>query len=181
MTRAAVLLALGSLSAVAPSAYAQQQPVASVATSGVQVGNALSVSNGRATLANNGQVTAGEKTATVALARGGTVQVCASTTLRLARDTSANTAQAGLMLSLDRGAFETDYNPAAFSDVILTPDLRMLVSGPGHTLLRVRVNEQGDTCVDNSGSKAPYVTVSSLFDGGAYRVSAGQRVLFVHG
>jgi hypothetical protein len=35
--------------------------------------------------------------------------------------------------------------------------------------------------VDNHGPNAPYVTVSSVFDGGAYRVQADQRVMFQHG
>jgi hypothetical protein len=35
--------------------------------------------------------------------------------------------------------------------------------------------------VDNAGVNAPYVLVSSVFDGGAYRVQAGQRVMFEHG
>ena len=30
-------------------------------------------------------------------------------------------------------------------------------------------------------SNAPYVLVSSVFDGGAYRVQPGQRVMFQHG
>jgi hypothetical protein len=35
--------------------------------------------------------------------------------------------------------------------------------------------------VDNAGVNAPYVLVSSVFDGGAYRVQPGQRVMFQHG
>jgi hypothetical protein len=35
--------------------------------------------------------------------------------------------------------------------------------------------------VDNRGPNAPYVTVSSVFDGGAYRVQPDQRVMFQHG
>ncbi len=47
--------------------------------------------------------------------------------------------------------------------------------------MSVRVSAKGDTCVDNHGENAPYVTVSSLFDGGVYRVQPNQRVLFEHG
>jgi hypothetical protein len=35
--------------------------------------------------------------------------------------------------------------------------------------------------VDNSGTDGPYVLVSSVFEGGAYRVQPGQRVMFQHG
>jgi len=165
-----------------PWAVRAQQPVASVPTSGVSLKGAMTVADGRATLANNGEVTAGDKAATVTLQRGGTMLLCASTAVQIAKDsTRAAPGDAGLLFSLNRGAFETSYTPGAYSDVILTPDLRLLVSGPGQANVKVRVNGQGDTCVDNPGEHAPYVIASSLADGGAYRVRPGQRVLFVGG
>ncbi len=45
----------------------------------------------------------------------------------------------------------------------------------------MRLGENGDTCVDNSGADAPYVLVTSVFDGGIYRVQPGQRVMFERG
>lgn len=179
------LAATCGMGAQAQQPAAASQVVASVATEGVSLRGAISVVDGRAAIANNGEVTAGDKTAQVTLARGGTLSVCASTTVHIAKDVvahaTAKPGDAGLMFSLDRGAFETNYTPGAYSDVILTPDLRLLISAPGQTNLKVRVNQQGDTCVDNAGDNAPYVTASSLRDGGAYRVRPGQRVLFVHG
>jgi len=65
--------------------------------------------------------------------------------------------------------------------VILTPDFRIIISAPGVSQVQVRLGAEGDTCVDNKGANAPYVTVSSVFDGGVYRVQAGQRVMFLHG
>jgi hypothetical protein len=47
--------------------------------------------------------------------------------------------------------------------------------------VRVRLGPNGDTCVDNAGVNAPYVLVTSVFEGGDYRVQAGQRVMFQHG
>jgi hypothetical protein len=47
--------------------------------------------------------------------------------------------------------------------------------------MKVRLGQHGDTCVDNAGVNAPYVLVTSVFDGGAYRVQPGQRVMFQHG
>jgi hypothetical protein len=35
--------------------------------------------------------------------------------------------------------------------------------------------------VDNHGANAPYVTVTSQFEGGVYRVQPNQRVMFEHG
>jgi hypothetical protein len=56
-----------------------------------------------------------------------------------------------------------------------------LISGPGAVDLKVRLGQHGDTCVDNAGVDAPYVLVTSVFDGGDYRVQPGQRVMFQHG
>jgi hypothetical protein len=47
--------------------------------------------------------------------------------------------------------------------------------------VQVRLGSKGDTCVDNRGPNAPYVSVTSLFDGGLYRVQGDQRVMFQQG
>jgi hypothetical protein len=168
--------------AMATCCYAQQQPIASVSTEDVSLSGSLSVAGGRASIGNNGAITAGDRTAVVDLSRGGELRVCASTKVRLSKDTSVEGHQDfALMMALDRGALEASYQPGKYSDVLLTPDLRILISGPGQADLKIRVNQQGDTCVDNHGANAPYVTVTSQFTGGVYRVQANQRVLFEHG
>jgi hypothetical protein len=162
--------------------WAQQAPIAYVSTTGVSVSGSLSVENGRAIIGNNGTITAGDSTAMVKLSRGGDMEVCASTKVHLSRDTSVTGGDdSALMIALDRGALEANYVPGKYSDVLLTPDLRILISGPGTADLKVRVNEKGDTCVDNHGAGAPYVTVTSNFAGGVYRVQANQRVMFEQG
>lgn len=185
MPRSHAPLAVFSASlALGLPAIAQQQPIATVPVEGVTVAGSLSVSGGRASIANNGSITAGEKTAHIALARGGELAVCATTQVHLSRDSSVEqdpTQDSALMIALDRGALETDYATGKYSDVILTPDLRILVSGPGHADLKIRMNRQGDTCIDNHGPNPPYITVSSQFEGGVYRVQPNQRVMFLHG
>jgi hypothetical protein len=172
-------------SIIAASAFAQQQPIAYVPTEGVSVSGSLAVSNGKASIGNDGTIRAGDSTAHVQLARGGELRLCASTEVHLSRDSSLNTpdpaADSALMIALDRGAIEASYKPGKYSDVLLTPDLRILVSGPGQADLRLRTNQKGDTCVDNHGANAPYVTVTSQFEGGIYRVQPNQRVMFEHG
>ncbi|HEX3987617.1 MAG TPA: hypothetical protein VHX13_13535 [Acidobacteriaceae bacterium] len=162
-----------------PAPTASVQTIATVPVEGVALSGSLSVENGRATIGNNGSITAGDKTAHVALTRGGNLNVCASTKIHLSTD---NTTPGGaLMIAIDRGAIEAQYTPGQYSDVLLTPDLRILISPPGEADISLRVNNQGDTCLDNHGANAPYVLASSLFDGGAYRVQPNQRVLFEHG
>ncbi len=165
-----------------PAGAANPFPGASLATvslDGVSLSGSLSVEDGRASIGNNGAITAGERTAHVSLTRGGSLNVCASTKIHLSTDNTVS--GGGLMIAIDRGALEARYLPGAYSDVVLTPDLRILISGPGQADLSLRVNSEGDTCVDNHGDHAPYVLASSLFEGGAYRVQPNQRVLFEHG
>ena len=185
---AAILATPANLLAQQPTLA--QQAIAYVPTEGVSLSGPLSVANGRAAIGNNSTVTAADKSAQVTLARGGSLRICASTSVHISRDSSplagatrpGNVADdAGLMLAIDRGALEASYATGKYSDVLLTPDLRILVSGPGTADLKLRVNQQGDTCIDNAGYSAPYVTVSSLMDGGVYRVQPNQRVLFEHG
>ena len=189
---ALLLAAVTAGAALAQQPAGSQQPLAYVPTEGVSVSGSLNVANGRAAIGNDSSVTAGQRSAQITLARGGSLKVCASTSIHISRDaaplagpvtaTPASLADnAGLMVAIDRGALEANYTAGRYSDVLLTPDLRILVSGPGTADLKLRVNQQGDTCVDNHGVNAPYVTVSSLMDGGVYRVQPDQRVLFEHG
>jgi hypothetical protein len=167
-----------------PGQATPERFIATVAVQEVSVsGSLVSVANGRASIGNNGTITAGDSSADVALTRGGSLKLCATTKIHLTTDNSAGSSGAGgpLMISLDRGALEAHYTPGQYSDVLLTPDLRILVSGPGQADISMRVNSQGDTCVDNHGDQAPYVLASNLFEGGVYRVQANQRVLFEHG
>ena len=172
---------IAALLGAGASLYAQQTPIAYVPAAGVTVSGSLSVENGKVSIGNNGTIQAGDSTAMVKLARGGDLRVCASTEVHLSRDTSVQGEDSALMIAMDRGALEASYVPGKYSDVLLTPDLRILISGPGTADLKIRVNKQGDTCVDNHGANAPYVTVTSQFEGGVYRVQPNQRVMFEHG
>jgi hypothetical protein len=153
------------------------------------VTGALEVTAGRAMIGTSGTVTSGLQTTDVTLPRRGTLRVCASTTVKLAADTSvpggASNVVPGLLMAMDHGAVEMSFadrpGEETNADVLMTPDFRILISGPGASEVKVRLGREGDTCVDNSGKDAPYVVVTSLFDSGLYRVQPGQRVMFQHG
>ena len=147
-----------------------------------EVTGSLHVYNGRAFIDANASITSGSETAHVTLPYRGTLLVCSSTTVKLAADSSVPSGDVpGLLMAMDRGAVEVDFATGRNSDSLLTPDFRILISGPGAANVKVRLGPMGDTCVDNPGADAPYVLVSSVFDGGAYRVQPGQRVMFQHG
>jgi len=160
------------------------------------VTGALEISGGKAMIGASGSITAGDRTTTVVLPHRGALRVCATTTVKLAADASGPAGDApGLLVAIDHGALETSYATGQNADIILTPQFRILIGGPGATELKVRLGEGGDTCVDNTGApsdrslslgwntgaNAPYVVVTSLFEDGLYRVQPGQRVMFQHG
>lgn len=147
------------------------------------VSGALEVTAGRTMIAASGSITAGSRTARVLLPRRGELHVCTHTTVKLAADgTAQGSAAQGLLLALDHGAIELSLAGSSHaSDVVMTPDFKIIVSGPGAAEVKIRLGSGGDTCIDNSGTNAPYVLVSSVFEGGAYRIQAGQHVSFQHG
>jgi len=159
-----------------------QQPIGRTSATEVQVSGAVDISHGETLLGNGSQITAGDQAVKISLQRGGGLQLCATSSVHLSKDRSIDDpASSALMMALDRGAIEANYTVGKYSDVLLTPDLRILISGPGQAQLSIRVNIKGDTCIDNHGTDAPYVTVSSQLEGGAYRVLPDQRVSFQHG
>ena len=166
-----------------PSAdQSAQPPIGRTSAAEVRVSGAVDVGRGEMLLGNGSTVSAGSQPVKIALTRGGQLRLCSTTSLHLAKDKSIDDPQnTALMMALDRGALETSYTVGKYSDVVMTPDLRILISGPGQADLSIRLNTQGDTCVDNHGADAPYVTVSSQLEGGAYRVMPNQRVTFEHG
>jgi hypothetical protein len=174
-------LLIGSLLLVAPFLLAQQ-PIGRTSATEVQVSGAVDISHGQTTLGNGSEITAGKQAVKITLERGGELRLCSTSSVHLSKDRSIDDpANSALMIALNRGALEASYTVGKYSDVLLTPDLRILISGPGQADLSIRVNTQGDTCIDNHGAGAPYVTVSSELEGGAYRVLPDQRVNFQHG
>ena len=166
----------------APSPYIASTRAQMLQAAGVQISGDVHVANGDLQLGSGSTITAGNDTVPITLNRGGELKLCATTSVHLARDRSIQAADSsGLMLGLDRGAIEAHYETSKYSDVLMTPDLRILISGPGEADLAIRVSRQGDTCIDNRGPNAPYITVTSQLEGGLYRVQPGQHVSFLHG
>jgi hypothetical protein len=151
-----------------------------------KVTGALEVSQGRAVIVASGTIASGSQTTEVVLPHRGVLRVCASTTVKLAADSSVPVGETpGLMMAMDQGAVEMSFATSSAAgrnaDVLMTPDFRILIGGPGAAEIKIRLGQHGDTCVDNVGVNAPYVLVTSVFDGGNYHVQPGQRVMFEHG
>jgi hypothetical protein len=171
-----------------PAATVPSNPIAIVPLdsripgSAAIVTGALQVIGGRAFIAANGTVTSGANTTEVSLPQRGMLRVCAATAVKIAADSSTPVGEApGILMALDHGAVEASFATGRNADMILTPDFRILISAPGTANVKVRLGQGGDTCVDNPGTNAPYVLVTSVFDASIYRVQPGQRVMFQHG
>lgn len=171
----------------APGTPALGAPIAIVPLGGKSgeaptVTGALEVTGDKAIISASGAVTSTGATTDVSLPNRGMLHVCSATTVKLAADTSVPRGETpGLLMALDHGALEANFTTGRNSDMVLTPDFRILISGPGTADLKLRLSGKGDTCIDNAGINAPYVLVSSLFGDGMYRVQPGQRVMFEHG
>ena len=166
-------------SAIAAQAIGRLDPSATAEK--IQVSGAVTLTGEGTSLGNGSSVTAGNVTLPIHLTRGGQLDLCATTTVHLSQQYNAADANSPLMVALDHGAIEAHYKVGKNSDVVLTPDLRILLSGPGQADVRIRLNDHGDTCVANRGNNAPYVTVSEQMGPGVYRVQPNQRVTFEHG
>jgi len=180
--------AVQTQSVPAPAGSAERGSIAIVSLdskepgSAAMVTGALQVSNGKAMIASSGAITSGTATTEVTLPRRGMLRICASTTVKLATDASVPAGEVpGLMMTLDHGALEASFATGRNSDIVLTPDFRILIGSPGAANVKLRLGQHGDTCIDNAGINAPYVLVTSVFDGSVYRVQPGQRVMLQHG
>ena len=153
-----------------------QKPMGTISTADAQVSGGLEVSASRANLLSNTSITAYDHTAQIDLARGGAVNVCATSAFHLLRSGTGD----ALLFALDRGAMEIR-SLAQPQDAILTPDLRFTILTPGTLDLRMRVNREGDTCVENHGDTAPVLLITEGFGDATYHLAPNQHVLFEHG
>jgi mono/diheme cytochrome c family protein len=125
------LLFIGSLLLAAP--LLAQQPIGQTSATEVQVSGAVNISHGETTLGNGSEITAGKQAVKITLQRGGELRLCSTSSVHLSKDRSIDDpANSALMIALNRGALEANYSVGKYSDVLLTPDLRILISGPGH-------------------------------------------------
>jgi hypothetical protein len=143
---------------------------ASVKGSVILAGSGTSVLSGSS-------IQAGAQAATLKLERGGNVLVCAGTKL------SVTASQSGreLLFSLNSGNLEMNYPLGASADTLLTPELRLLMPGPGTVHVAVHVTPQGDTCVQSLPWNAAAVVVSETLGDATYQVKPDEAVLFKGG
>src|SRR5271169_796681 len=133
-----VLLVLGMRGAAAA-----QQTLGELFATDARVKGAIILAGSGTSVLSGSSIEAGALSATLKLERGGTLLVCPGTKLSITASQNARE----LMFSLNSGNLEMNYPIGAAADTLLTPDLRLLMPGPGRLHIAVRVNAKGDTCV----------------------------------
>ena len=158
------------------TAAAQQTLGELYATDARVKGSVILAGSGTSVLSGS-SIAAGAQNATLKLERGGSLLVCSGTNL------SVNASQNGreLMFSLNSGNLEMNYPLGAAADTLLTPDLRLLLPGPGTVHIAVKVSPQGDTCVQSLPWNVAAIVVSETMGDATYQVKPDEAVLFKGG
>jgi hypothetical protein len=166
------------LCAVAGFASAQEaQPIGELYATDASVKGSVVLAGSGTSVLSGSSIQAGAQAATLKLERGGNLFVCEGTKLTI------NASQSGrqLLLSLNTGNVELNYPLGTEADTLLTPDLQLLMPGPGTVHLAVRVSTNGDTCVQSLPSNGAAIVVSETMGDATYQVKPDEAVLFKGG
>ncbi len=154
----------------------QAQVIGDVYASDASVKGSVRETSAGLEVSNGVAITAGEHSATLRLARGGQLRICPGTNL------TVNSSPQGqeLMFAMSAGSLEADYSIPFLADVVLTPDYRILISGPADVSVSITANKYGDACVRSRGDNS-YVVVSELMGDDFYHVKPDEEVVFHSG
>jgi hypothetical protein len=160
-----------------PGAAAAQQTLGELFATDARVKGSIILAGSGTSVLSGASIQAGAQAATLKLERGGSLLVCPGTKL------SVTASQTGreLMFSMNTGNLEMNYPLGASADTLLTPDVRLLLPGPGTVHIAVQVTPQGDTCVQSLPWNASAIVVSETLGDATYQVKPDEAVLFKSG
>jgi len=174
--RSAFLLPLLS-SAIFTTTVAAQQSVGQLDAIGGSGDSQGTPTRTRINLLSGSSIQAGLQIATLNLKRGGKVLVCPDTKLVITTSVDGR----GLVFQLDSGNLEFDYSLASVADTLVTPKLRLMMSGPGILHQAVGVSPNGDTCVQSLPANRTWVLVSDAGSDTIYQIQSDAAVEFKGG
>lgn len=128
-------------------------------------------------VAGGSELSAGKSTATLRLERGGEIKICPNGHLSV----TGNPGHAPLMMALGASAVELSYPMNDLTDLLLTPDFKLSLSGPGTFHFAVGVNSRGDTCIRPMRGNSASIVISELMGSETYTLRADESALFPGG
>ena len=168
------IAAVAASACVMTVAAAAQQPVGELYATDASVKGSVVLAGSGTSILSGSSIEAGGQAATLKLDRGGSLLVCEGTKLSVA---SSRTGRE-LLFSLNTGNLELNYPLGTEADTLLTPDLRLVLPGPGTVHVAVRVTAQGDTCVQSLPWNVAAITISESMGDATYQVKPDETVLF---
>jgi len=160
-----------------PVTAAAQQVVGQLYAADASVKGSVILAGSGTSVLSGSSIQAGAQAATLKLERGGTLLVCEGTKL------SVTASQTGreLLFSMNSGNVEMNYPLGAEADTLLSPDLRLLLPGPGTVHVAVRITPQGDTCLQSLPLNVSAIVVAETMGDATYQVKPDEAVLFKGG
>jgi len=172
------LLAPALLLPVMLSSFAvAQQSIGELYATDAAVKGSVILAGSGTTVLSGSQIAAGTQAATLKLERGGSVLVCPGTSL------SVSSSQSGrqLLFSVNAGNLELNYPIGSASDSLITPDFRLQLPGPGQIHVALRIQANGDTCVQSLPQNGSALEVSEAMGDESYQIKQDESVLFKGG
>jgi hypothetical protein len=165
-----------SFSLAAACSLSAQQPIGSMQAQDATIKGAVTLSGATAELRSGAEVVTGAHAVSVKLARGGTLRICPQSSVQL---TSSPTGKE-LLIALNSGGVETDYQLAGSADVVITTDFQLQLAGPGafHYAVEARGSH---LCTQALAGANASLIVSETMGSGTYQVRPADRVQFANG
>lgn len=163
--------------AASPAPALGQQAIGQLYASDASVKGSVVLAGSGTSVLSGSSIEAGTQSAMLKLERGGSVLVCEGTKLSITSSRSGRE----LLFSLNSGNLELNYPLGTEADTLLTPDLRLLLPGPGTVHVAVRITPQGDTCVQPLPQNASAIVISESMGDATYQVKPDEAVVFREG
>ena len=165
---------LAPLCSLAPVTALAQQTIGELYATDASVKGSVILAGSGTSVLSGSSIQAGAQSATLKLDRGGSLQVCEGTKLTVTASQNGRE----MLFSLNSGNLEMNYPLGAEADTLLTPDLRLLLPGPGTVHVAVRITPQGDTCVQSLPWNVAAIVVSESMGNATYQVKPDEAVIF---
>ena len=154
-----------------------QAVIGEMFASDASVRGSVLFASGGTQIQSGSSVTAGDAAAVLKLRRGGEVRVCPRTDVSVASSPNGR----DLLWSMNSGSIEAHFTLSASSDTVMTPDFRILLSGPGIFHFAISADARGNTCVRALPQNTASLIVSELNGDGTYQVKPNVQVVFQNG